>query len=217
MIMKLTRKRAIIALSVCLALVAAWAGISYATNTPPFKKPKGTVEAAELCPSFGNSQEVAGILNRLLPYATSYRISREGGTPRSPSPTDLNHLSSCTISGDGRRLLLVRTEMGGWSNEKSWRDEVLGNTNGRRPTPFDAGRWAFSTTPEILRVGAVFSACVPYGDSGLSTYVQLRDPAPADRLDDLRRLTEIAAERAHEAAHCTLPADTPQQQDAAGR
>ncbi|MFD4374002.1 hypothetical protein [Streptomyces sp. NPDC058486] len=206
--MKSTKKRGIVAL-VLLVLVAAWAGISYATNTPPFKKPKGTIEAGELCPSFGDSQEAADILNRLLPYATSYRIPLEGGTPRSPRPTDLRHTSSCTISGDGRRLLLARTEMAGWSSEESWREEVLGNTNGRRPESFDAGRWAFTTTPEILRVGAVFSACLPYGDSGLSTYVELRGPAPADRIDDLRRLAAIAAEEAHKAASCTLPANAP--------
>ncbi|MFB7579616.1 hypothetical protein [Streptomyces hydrogenans] len=206
--MKLTKRRGIVAL-VVLVLVAAWAGISYATNTPPFKKSKGTIEASELCPSFGTSQEAADILNRLLPYAVSYRIPREGGTPRGLSPTDLHHLSSCSISGDGRRLLLARTEMGAWSSEQSWREEVLGNTNGRRPVAFDAGRWAFTTTPENLRVAAVHSACLPYGDSSLSTYVELRGPAPADRVDDLRRLAEIAAEQAHEAAHCTVPADTP--------
>ncbi|MFF5505521.1 hypothetical protein [Streptomyces roseolus] len=206
-----SRKRGTIALAVCLVLVAAWVATSYATNTPPFKKPKGTIEAADLCPSFGESQEAADILNRLLPYAVSYRIPRERGTPRGPSPTDANHLSSCTVSGDGRQLLLVRTEMGAWGSERSWREEVLGNTDGRRPVAFDAGRWAFTTTPEILRVGAVYSACIPYGNSGLSTFVQLRDPAPADRLDDLRRLAEIAAEAAHKAARCTLPADAPRQ------
>ncbi|MFJ6408909.1 hypothetical protein ACIQK9_25645 [Streptomyces hydrogenans] len=206
--MNKTKKRGIVAL-VVLAIVAAWAGISYATNTPPFKKPKGTIAAADLCPSFGTSQEAADILNRILPYAVSYRIPREGGTPRSSSPTDLHHLSSCTVSGDGRQLLVARTEMGAWGSEQSWREEVLGNTDGRRPTAFDAGRWAFTTTPEILRVGAVYSACLPYGDTGLSTYIRLSDPAPADRLDDLRRLAEIAAEQAHKDARCTIPADTP--------
>ncbi|MFF9146231.1 hypothetical protein ACF1BN_15360 [Streptomyces sp. NPDC014861] len=204
-----SRKRGTIALAVCLVLVAAWAAISYATNTPPFKKPKGTVEAADLCPSWGDSQEAADLLNRLLPYGAEYRVSLEEGTPRGGGETDLRHTSSCSVSGDGRRMLLVRTEMASWSGEKAWQDEVLGNTDGREPTAFDAGRWAFTTTPENLRAGAVFSACLQPEDAGLSTTVQLSAPAPADRLDDLRRLTELAAEAAHEAARCTLPADTP--------
>ncbi|MFI8514859.1 hypothetical protein ACIGHB_27410 [Streptomyces sp. NPDC085460] len=208
MTMQMAKKRGIIAL-VVLALVAAWAGISYATNTPPFKKPKGTIEAAGLCPSLGASQEAADILNRILPYAAEYEVSREEGTPRGAAPTDVHHTSSCSISGDGRRLLLVRTEMASWTSEASWREEVLGTTDGRKPTAFDAGRWAFTSTPEILRVGAVFSACLPAGDAGLSTSVVLPTPAPADHLDDLRRLTELAAEQAHEAARCTVPADTP--------
>ncbi|MFE1345373.1 hypothetical protein [Streptomyces sp. NPDC058757] len=204
-----TKKRGIVAL-VVLVLVAVWAGISYATNTPPFKKPRGTIEAADLCPSLGQSQEAADILNRLLPYASSYRIPREEGTPRGAAPTDAHHTSSCTISGDGGRLLTLRTELASWSSEESWRKEVLDTTNGRRPEPFDAGRWAFTSTPEILRVGAVFSACLPDQDAGLSTSVELDRPAPADRLDDLRRLAGIAAEQAHEDARCTIPADTPE-------
>ncbi|MDX2296559.1 MULTISPECIES: hypothetical protein [Streptomyces] len=203
-----TKKRGIAAL-VVLALVAAWAATSYATNTPPFKKARGTIEAADLCPSLGTSQEAADILNRLLPYAPSYRIPREEGTRRGAGPTDVDHRSSCTVSGDGRRLLTLRTELASWSSEESWRQDVLDATDGRRPESFDAGRWAFTTTPEILRVGAVFSACLPYRDAGLSTTVQLSEPAPADRLDDLRRLAEIAAEQAHEDARCTIPADTP--------
>ncbi|MEU2656553.1 hypothetical protein ABZ615_14635 [Streptomyces sp. NPDC007325] len=203
------KKRIAVAAVVAAVIVAAWAGISYATNTPPFKKPKGTIEAAGLCPSLGASQEAADILNRILPYAAEYEVSREEGTPRGAAPTDVHHTSSCSISGDGRRLLLVRTEMGAWTSEASWREEVLGTTDGRKPTAFDAGRWAFTSTPEILRVGAVFSACLPAGDAGLSTSVVLPTPAPADHLDDLRRLTELAAEQAHEAARCTVPADTP--------
>ncbi|MFF6793087.1 hypothetical protein ACFY9C_28910 [Streptomyces filamentosus] len=206
--MKLTKKRGIIVL-VVLVLVAAWAAISYATNTPPFKKARGTIEASELCPSFGTSQEAADILNRLLPYAPSYRIPREFHQYRGLGETDLRHTSSCSVNGDGRRLLLVRTELAQGYTEETWTKEVLGNTNGRRPESFDAGRWAFTTTPEILRVGAVYSACLPYADAGLSTYIRLTGPAPADRLDDLRRLAEIAAEQAHEDAHCTIPADTP--------
>ncbi|MFF9340990.1 MULTISPECIES: hypothetical protein [unclassified Streptomyces] len=206
--MNKTKKRGIAAL-VVLVIAAAWAGISYATNTPPFKKPKGTIAAADLCPSFGDSQEAADILNRLLPYATSYRIPWEDHRYRGSGETDVDHRSSCSVSGDGTRLLLVRTELAGWGDEEAWRKEVLDSTNGRKPQPFEAGRWAFTTTPDILRVAAVNSACVPYRDAALSTSVELGSPAPADRLDDLRRLAEIAAEQAHEDARCTIPADTP--------
>ncbi|MFF0484105.1 hypothetical protein [Streptomyces sp. NPDC004435] len=205
-----SRKRGTLALAVCLVLVAAWAAISYATNTPPFKKPKGTIEAADLCPSFGESQEAADLLNRLLPYAAEYRFSRDEIPLRAVGDPDLRSTSSCSVSGDGRRLLLVRTEMASWSSEEAWQEEVRSETNGRKPTAFDAGRWAFTTTPEILRVGAVFSACLSEPqDIGLSTSVLLPAPAPADRLDDLRRLTEIAAQQAHTGARCPLPADTP--------
>ncbi|MFF2774947.1 hypothetical protein ACFVU3_08565 [Streptomyces sp. NPDC058052] len=203
--MKLTKKRGIVAL-VVLALAAAWAGISHATNTPPFKKPRGTIEAAGLCPSFGESQEAADILNRILPYAPSYRISREEGERRSTDPRDIYHSSRCFIRGDGR-LLTVRTEMQGGPTEKGWEKEVLDMVSAGSAEPFDAGRWAFTTSTP--KVAAVYSACLPYSDAGLSTSVQLRDPVPADRLDDLRRLAEIAAGQAHEAARCTLPADTP--------
>ncbi|MEU2656552.1 hypothetical protein ABZ615_14630 [Streptomyces sp. NPDC007325] len=203
--MKLTKKRGIVAL-VVLVLVAAWAGISYATNTPPFKKPKGTIEAGELCPSFGGSREAADILNRILPYATSYRIPPEEGERRTPDPRDTSHNSWCYVHGDGR-LLTVHTEMRGGETEKEWQDRVRNIVRSGGSEPFDAGRWAFTTSTR--KAAAVYSACIPYDNAGLSTYIRLRDPAPADRLDDLRRLAAIAAEQAHESAGCTVPADTP--------
>ncbi|MGW6535127.1 hypothetical protein ACWGBV_20310 [Streptomyces sp. NPDC055051] len=204
--MALGKRRGLIASAVCLVLVAAWAAISHATNTPPFKKPRGTVEAADLCPSLGKSQEAADLLNRILPYATSYRIPPEQGAPRDPDPRDLDHTSWCYVSGDGR-LLTLRTDMMGGQTEKEWQRTVRDIVFSGQPESFDAGRWAFTTSTR--KAAAVYSACIPFDDGGLSTYIQLRDPVPADRLDDLRRLTEIAAEQAHEAARCTLPADTP--------
>ncbi|MFF9475889.1 hypothetical protein ACF1E9_25120 [Streptomyces roseolus] len=205
--MKVTKRRGVVAL-VVLVLVAAWAATSYATNTPPFKKPKGTIEAADLCPSFGESQEAADILNRLLPYATSYRVPPEKAERRDPDPRDIHHNSWCYIYGDGR-LLTVRTELRGGETEKEWQERVRNIVRSGGAEPFDAGRWAFTTSTR--KAAAVYSACIPYDDAGLSTHIQLRDPAPADRLDDLRRLAEVAAEAAHKAARCTLPADAPRQ------
>ncbi|MFB7941825.1 hypothetical protein ACFWIN_07235 [Streptomyces sp. NPDC127049] len=204
--MVLRRRRGLIASAVCLVLVAAWAAISYATNTPPFKKPRGTVEAADLCPSLGKSQEAVDLLNRILPYATSYRIPPERGAPRDPDPRDLDHTSSCYVNGDGW-LLTLRTDMMGGQTEKEWQRTVRDIVFSGQPESFDAGRWAFTTSTR--KAAAVYSACIPFDDGGLSTYIQLRDPVPADRLDDLRRLTEIAAQQAHTAARCTLPADAP--------
>ncbi|MER7593379.1 hypothetical protein [Streptomyces hydrogenans] len=203
--MKLTRRRGIVALAV-LVLVAAWAGISYATNTPPFKKPRGTIEASELCPSFGTSQEAADILNRILPYATSYRFPLEEGTPRGLDHQDVDYSTRCYVQGGGR-LLTLRTYATGGESEKEWQQTVRDIVFSGPAEPFDAGRWAFTTSTR--KAAAVYSACLSDPDTDLSTYIKLRDPAPADHLDDLRRLAEIAAEQAHEDARCTVPADTP--------
>lgn len=203
--MRLTKRRGVIAL-VVLALVAAWAGISYATNTPPFKKPRGTIGASGLCPSFGASQEAADILDRILPYATSYRFPPEEGTPRGLDGRDVDYTTVCRVYGDGR-LLTVRTELTGGVSEEEWRKTVRDIVFSGPAESFDAGRWAFTTSTR--KAAAVYSACLPGGDADLSTYIRLTHPAPADRLDDLRRLAEIAAEQAHEDARCTIPADTP--------
>ncbi|MFI8323333.1 hypothetical protein [Streptomyces sp. NPDC085529] len=205
MITKLTKKRGIIVL-VVLALVAAWAGISYATNTPPFKKPRGTIEASELCPSFGKSQEAADILNRILPYATSYRFPLEDGTPRGLDRQDVDYTTRCYAYGEDR-LLTVRTYATRGETEKEWQRTVRDLVFSGPAEPFEAGRWAFTTSTR--KGAAVYSACLADPDTDLSTYIRLRDPAPADRLDDLRRLAEIAAEQAHKDARCTIPADTP--------
>ncbi|MFD4390846.1 hypothetical protein [Streptomyces sp. NPDC058486] len=205
--MAITRKRAGITAAVLAVMVAAWAGISYATNTPPFKKPRGTVEATELCPSLGNAQEAADILNRLLPYAVAYRVPYESSRRRGSSETDLLHYSLCFVNGDGDRLLTVKSELESGESREVWQERVLANTVDGEAQSFQGGRWAFTSVNR--RVAAVYSACLPSSDSGLTTYVKLTRPAPADRLDDLRRLAEIAAEQAHEAARCTIPADTP--------
>ncbi|MFH9957975.1 hypothetical protein ACH4OX_27675 [Streptomyces roseolus] len=204
MTMQPAKKRGVVVLAV-LALVAAWAAISHATGAPPFKKPKGTIEAAELCPSLGDRDEAAGILNRILPYAPAYSVPAEDNRPRADAG-DTTYSTLCDVHGDGR-LVVVRSEMEPGENREQWQERVLGNTVGGGAEPFGAGRWAFTSTNR--KAAAVFSSCLTEGDHGVTTYVKLTRPAPADRLDDLRRLAVLAAEQAHKAAGCTLAADAP--------
>ncbi|PRH76823.1 hypothetical protein C6N75_23505 [Streptomyces solincola] len=201
-----TKKHTTIAVAVVAVLLAAWSGIGYTTGLPPFEKERGTIKANEVCRSLGSSDDVVDALNRVLPDSSSYSFAPERITPRGTGRTDNDFDAHCFVNGDDGRLMTVRTEMfNGAPLESAWQKQLLENQMQRDPKLFTAGQRAFTTS----KMAAVYSACLDLGNYGLSTYVRLEQPVPADRLGDLRRLATLAARQAHESADCTEPADAP--------
>ncbi|MCS0634617.1 hypothetical protein NX801_02865 [Streptomyces sp. LP05-1] len=202
------KKRIALAVAAAAVLIAGWGVVSYATGAPPFGG-RGTIGAKDVCESLGDPEEAAGLLNRLLPDSSEYSFSDHlTASPRTGHDTNFD--TSCFINGDDGRLMSVRTELRAGETLDQWQTEVRENYDEpeRNVKAFDAGRRAFSGR----RLAAINSACVPedeipFGPYRLSTTVALQYTVPDDRVADLRRLAELAAEKAHGDARCAVAAE----------
>ncbi|MFI0238920.1 hypothetical protein [Streptomyces sp. NPDC016845] len=185
-----------------VVVVALLVGAAYAAGLPPFKE-KGEIDAADLCPSLGNSSQSLTALKEVLPDRDSYSFE-DNVSPLTESRA-ADFTSRCFVDGDSDQLLVAKTEMLEDDSGTSWATWVKGTvTHAQGTTPFEAGTKAFASG----RLAAIYMPCTTKPVTNISVAVDLKvkgSASPAKSRTDLIVLAKNVAKFAHHKARCTSP------------
>ncbi|MGW5680106.1 hypothetical protein ACWEV4_34450 [Streptomyces sp. NPDC003860] len=202
------RKKYVIT-GVAMAAVVAGGGVYYAAGGPPFGE-DGTISADQVCSDFGSADAAAEQLNKLLPASESYSVdSRKNLRVQ----TRDGFTSSCFISGDGKQVLSLVSELRNGESLDEWVDHVSVGTDylpkeeTRKFGPGDHG--LVSRKAASILVPCVSEKQDPRMPRNLGVSLRLREGTRMEGGDAIRaaakELVTAAAKQAHEKAKCDVP------------
>jgi hypothetical protein len=205
---KATRKRISIAVGTGV-LVAVLGYAAYLLKVPPFEEQAGDIAESSLCDSMGPSSHSVAALKKALPGAASYAFD-DDVTLRGSAQDD-SYTSACFVSGGGRELMTVRTQMMRAESAQSWIESEIEQyaDNPSRLTSFERdGRGVASPSVAAVFVPCVSQGVIPGGQYNLSVVVHLKEPGEAsgaEKRSALIALARSAATYAHSEARCDVP------------
>lgn len=202
------RKKYVIT-GVAIAAVVVGGGVYYAAGGPPFGK-DGTISAEQVCSDFGPADAAAEKLNELLPASESYSVDSKKNIRVDERD---GFSSSCFISGGGKQLLSLVTElhdgdsMDDWFNGASVDTDYLPKEETRKFAPGDRGR--VSPKAAAILVPCASEKQEPGMRQSLGVSLRLREGTRMEGGDAIRaaaqELVTAAAKQAHEKAKCDVP------------
>ncbi|MEV5340581.1 hypothetical protein AB0K93_19215 [Streptomyces sp. NPDC052676] len=202
------RKRMSIAIGAGVVVVLLGCA-AYLLKIPPFEEQAGEITENSLCDSMGPSPQSVASLKKALPGAASYGFA-DDVTLRG-SVQDDSYTSTCFVSGGGKELMTVRTQMMRAESARSWVDSEIKQYAGdpSRLTSFEAGeRGVASPSVAAVFVPCVSRGVIPGGQYNLSVVVHLKEPgevSAARTRSALIDLARSAATYAHSEAKCEMP------------
>ncbi|GAA0929823.1 hypothetical protein GCM10009549_52870 [Streptomyces thermoalcalitolerans] len=201
--LRLNRTKIFFITGIALTLTLA-AGLAYTFKLPPFKK-RGEIRAEDVCASLGNASRAATALTGVLPEKSSYSF-QDNATDLRTDESDDFYQTACFVYGDGKQLLVARTDMLEYETTERWQKEAVEQfVSASSILPFAAGDKAVASD----KIAAIYVPCASHGiRRHLSVVVRLKkqgDASASDLRAKLIDLAENAAVHAHMKAKCDRP------------